>query len=205
MVRQAFQSLKKIQHTWCCPWCSWFVAQDICDALKIKNSRDTIAKLDDDEKGVALTDTLSGKQKVNIINESGMYFLVIRCRDAVRRGTLPHRFRKWVTSEVLPAIRKTGSYIRKKNTASLGQDIICPCCEKPANIVGVKYYHREKSEIVALCNNSQCPSLPFKVDLSFCHYLQVEDENRNVCDTRQLINGMTSIQKLKLVNALASR
>ncbi|OKP01478.1 BRO-N domain-containing protein [Xenorhabdus eapokensis] len=156
---------------------TWFVAQDICDALKIKNSRDAIAKLDDDEKGVALTDTLSGKQKVNIINESGMYFLVIRCRDAVRRGTLPHRFRKWVTSEVLPAIRKTGSYISKKNTASLEKAIICPYCEKPANIVGVKYYHRERSEVLALCSNSQCPSQPFKFELSFCHYLHVENDN----------------------------
>ncbi|CDG95159.1 Similarities with phage-related protein (fragment) [Xenorhabdus bovienii str. puntauvense] len=76
----------------------WFVAQDVCDALKIKNSRDAIAKLDD-EKGVALTDTLSGEQKINIINESGMYFLTIRCRDAVKIGTLSHRFRKWVTRD----------------------------------------------------------------------------------------------------------
>ncbi|TDB43344.1 hypothetical protein C5468_23705 [Photorhabdus luminescens subsp. mexicana] len=90
----------------------WFVAQDICDALKIANSRDAIAKLDDDEKDVALTDTLGGKQNLNIISESGMYFLTIRCRDAIKSGTLPYRFRKWVTGEVLPAIRKTGSYHR---------------------------------------------------------------------------------------------
>lgn len=83
----------------------WFVAQDVCDALKIKNSRDAIAKLDD-EKGVALTDTLGGEQKINIINESGMYFLTIRCRDAVKIGTLSHRFRKWVTSVVLPTIER---------------------------------------------------------------------------------------------------
>ncbi|MGJ0626295.1 hypothetical protein, partial [Xenorhabdus bovienii] len=106
---------------------------------------------------------------------------------------------------VLPTIRKTGNYISKKNVASLDQSIICPCCERPASIVGIKYYHREKSEIVALCNNSQCPSLPFKVDLSFSHYLQVKDESRNVRDVRRLINGMISTQKLKLVNALTSR
>lgn len=88
----------------------WFVAADVCAALEVLNSRDALLKLDDDEKGVGLADTLGGSQQVAIISESGMYTLVLRCRDAVKPGTVPHRFRKWVTSEVLPAIRKTGSY-----------------------------------------------------------------------------------------------
>ena len=50
---------------------------------------------------------------MNIINESGMYTLILRCRDAVKKGSVPHRFRKWVTAEVLPAIRKTGKYEAK--------------------------------------------------------------------------------------------
>ncbi|HFW4797460.1 TPA: Bro-N domain-containing protein [Salmonella enterica subsp. diarizonae serovar 60-67:z35:-] len=88
----------------------WFVAKDVCAVLNISNSRDAISKLDSDERGVALTDTLSGRQKMAIINESGLYTLILRCRDAVKPGTVPHRFRKWVTNEVLPAIRKTGLY-----------------------------------------------------------------------------------------------
>lgn len=88
----------------------WFVAKDVCAVLNISNSRDAISKLDSDERGVALTDTLSGRQKMAIINESGLYTLILRCRDAVKPGTVPHRFRKWVTNEVLPAIRKTGRY-----------------------------------------------------------------------------------------------
>ncbi|MBB5411860.1 prophage antirepressor-like protein [Paraburkholderia sp. HC6.4b] len=88
----------------------WFVAADLCHVLKIANSRDALLKLDDDEKGVGLTDTLGGQQNVAIVSESGMYTLVLRCRDAVKPGTLPHRFRKWVTAEVLPQIRKTGQY-----------------------------------------------------------------------------------------------
>ncbi|MDR5611335.1 MULTISPECIES: BRO family protein [unclassified Arsenophonus] len=88
----------------------WFVAQDICNVLKIVNSRDALSKLDNDEKDVGLTDTLGGQQSMNIISESGMCTLVLRCRDAVKQGTLPHRFRKWVTNEVLPSIRKTGKY-----------------------------------------------------------------------------------------------
>jgi len=88
----------------------WFVAADVCGMLDISNSRDAISRLDDDEKGVALTDTLGGQQEMNIISESGFYALILRCRDATNPGTLPHRVRKWVTSEVLPSIRKTGRY-----------------------------------------------------------------------------------------------
>ncbi|MGN6140268.1 MAG: BRO-N domain-containing protein, partial [Ralstonia sp.] len=88
----------------------WFVAADVCAALEIANSRDALMKLDADEKGVGLTDTLGGRQQVAIVSESGMYALVLRCRDAMKLGTVPHRFRKWVTSIVLPAIRKTGQF-----------------------------------------------------------------------------------------------
>ena len=88
----------------------WFIAKDVCEAVNISNYRDAIERLDEDEKGVALTDTLGGQQEMNIISESGMYTLILRCRDAVKKGSVSHRFRKWVTSEVLPQIRKTGKY-----------------------------------------------------------------------------------------------
>lgn len=91
----------------------WFIAKDLCDVINISNYRDAIERLDDDEKGVALTDTLGGKQEMNIVSESGMYTLILRCRDAVKKGSVPHRFRKWVTAEVLPEIRKTGAYQSK--------------------------------------------------------------------------------------------
>lgn len=97
----------------------WFVAQDVCDALKLANSRMALKPLDEDEKtDVSLTYTSSNgvvqNRDTNIISESGMYTLVLRCRDAVKQGTLPHRFRKWVTNEVLPSIRKTGKYEHPK-------------------------------------------------------------------------------------------
>lgn len=88
----------------------WFVASDICEALALHVSQ--IRKLDNDEKGLYSMQTLGGHQELSIISESGLYFLTIRCRDAVKPGTLPHRFRKWVTNEVLPKIRKSGSYQR---------------------------------------------------------------------------------------------
>ena len=88
----------------------WWVAKDVCEVLEIQNARDTIAKvLDDDEKGVDKIDTLGGLQEMNIITESGLYTLIMRSNKPEAK-----RFRKWVTSEVLPALRKTGSYSVKK-------------------------------------------------------------------------------------------
>ncbi|HHF3827530.1 TPA: Bro-N domain-containing protein [Haemophilus influenzae] len=94
----------------------WFVAKDVCDTLKISNVSDALLKLDDDEKAtIGLTDSQAGNgaQSISIISESGMYTLILRCRDAVKKGSIPHRFRKWVTAEVLPTIRKTGKYESK--------------------------------------------------------------------------------------------
>jgi prophage antirepressor-like protein len=91
----------------------WFVASDICEALGYANSRKAVADhLDDDEKGVTIGDTLGGKQALTIINESGLYALVLRSRKPEAR-----KFAKWVTSEVLPAIRKTGGYQPPVDTA----------------------------------------------------------------------------------------
>lgn len=89
----------------------WFVAADICAPLGITHHRDALAKLDADERGSVEVDTLGGHQSVSAVNESGLYTLILRSRDATTAGTLPHRFRKWVTAEVLPAIRKTGGYM----------------------------------------------------------------------------------------------
>ena len=88
----------------------WFFAKDVCECLGIKNYRDAVEKLDTDEKGVASTDTLGGAQDQIIVSEGGLYTLILRSRLATTPGTAQHRFRKWVTGEVLPSIRKTGSY-----------------------------------------------------------------------------------------------
>jgi prophage antirepressor-like protein len=88
----------------------WFIAADLCDALNLSNSRVSLMALDEEEKGVSSVYTLGGEQTMSIVSESGMYTLILRCRDAVKPGTTAYRVRKWVTNEVLPSIRKTGSY-----------------------------------------------------------------------------------------------
>lgn len=84
----------------------WFVLKDVCTVLGISNGRNVAARLDEDEKGVYSVDTLGGKQKIGIVNESGLYDVLLRSE---KKEAKP--FRKWVTKEVLPSIRKTGGYI----------------------------------------------------------------------------------------------
>ncbi|MFJ2456055.1 Bro-N domain-containing protein, partial [Pseudomonas protegens] len=103
----------------------WFVASDICRALKLSNTSESLRNLDDDEKGISSTDTPSGCQEMLVVSESGLFTLILRCRDAVKPGTIPHRFRKWVTAEVLPSIRRTGRYedTTNKMATLIGQTI----------------------------------------------------------------------------------
>lgn len=83
----------------------WFVLADVCRALEIADTGTAARRLDDDEKGVHSMHTPGGLQDVTIINESGLYSLILTSRKSAAK-----RFKKWVTSEVLPAIRKTGTY-----------------------------------------------------------------------------------------------
>lgn len=83
----------------------WFVLADLCRVLEIANSRDVAARLGDDQKGVDQIDTLGGRQRMTIVNESGMYDVVLRS-DKPEAVT----FRRWITGTVLPEIRKTGSF-----------------------------------------------------------------------------------------------
>ena len=83
----------------------WFVAKDICDVLGLTNSRKATATLDEDEKEVTSSYTPGGQQEMAIVNESGLYSLIMQSRKPAAKA-----FRKWVTSEVLPSIRKYGFY-----------------------------------------------------------------------------------------------
>lgn len=117
----------------------WFAVADVCQALTIDNHRNVIARLDDDEKGVQNMDTPGGRQELSVINESGLYSLIITSRKPEAK-----RFKRWVTHEVLPSIRKTGTYAAPGSVAALPaltQDkvtaILC-IGEAVAKVPGVK-------------------------------------------------------------------
>lgn len=83
----------------------WWVLKDVCDVLGIKNSRDVVGRLDNDEKGVAIIDTPGGNQEMNIVSEPGLYNVIFRSGKPEAKD-----FKRWVTHEVLPTLRRTGSY-----------------------------------------------------------------------------------------------
>lgn len=90
----------------------WFVGKDVATALGYSNTRDALSRhVDVEDKGVVNHDTPSGIQKMTIINESGLYSLILSSKlDSAKR------FKRWVTSEVLPCIRKHGGYISSTKT-----------------------------------------------------------------------------------------
>lgn len=90
---------------------TWFVGKDVASILGYKNPRQAIAtNVDEDDKGVHGMDTPSGRQEMTIINESGLYALVLNSKLKTARD-----FKNWVTKDVLPAIRRNGGYVNGQN------------------------------------------------------------------------------------------
>ena len=83
----------------------WFVAKDVCKCLELTNTSQTLSYLDDDEKGITTNDTPGGQQEMSIVSEAGLYSLILRSRKPQAKA-----FKRWITHEVLPALRRTGSY-----------------------------------------------------------------------------------------------
>ena len=107
----------------------WFVAKDVCAYFGETNYRRAIQSCDEEEKGVSQITTPGGPQNMTIVNESGLYSLLFAMRPSKARGVSPeyikerqekiHAFKRWVTHEVLPSIRKHGGYIASNGTESV--------------------------------------------------------------------------------------
>lgn len=131
----------------------WFVGKDVCDVLGYKNHRDAIAKhVDEDDKGVAKCDTLGGVQDIVIVNESGLYSLIFG-------STLPaaKQFKRWVTHEVLPQIRKTGKYIPPQPKRGVGRPAL------PMKTYEISTGERKSlSELRVMCCAFEKPEFNYK-------------------------------------------
>lgn len=95
----------------------WWVLSDICKVLDHSNSRMAAERLDADEKDVSIVYTLGGPQEMTVINESGLWSLVLTSRKPEAK-----LFKKWLTSEVLPAIRRTGRYVPEEQEPEPTED-----------------------------------------------------------------------------------
>lgn len=98
----------------------WWVLADVCKVLEIKNSRSAATQLDEDEKNtVAFNDGIPGNPNKTIINEAGLYTLILRSNKPEAKA-----FKRWVTHEVLPAIRKNGSYAQEYDKMEIAKMIV---------------------------------------------------------------------------------
>lgn len=117
----------------------WFVAADVCAVLELPNTTRALARLDPDEQALISIQGISrGNDQVNVVNEPGLYSLVLGSRKPEAK-----RFKRWVTHEVLPAIRKTGRYVLSGTPAlpAPTQDRVCAILligEAVAKVPGVK-------------------------------------------------------------------
>ena len=84
----------------------WFVAKDVCNILEVARVDSAIRALDADEKDTHSMSTLGGEQEMTIVNEPGLYSLILRSRKKEAKV-----FKRWITHEVIPSIRKTGAYL----------------------------------------------------------------------------------------------
>lgn len=83
----------------------WVIAADVCAVLEIGRPQDSVRYLDEDERGTCLVDTPSGEQQMLIVSEAGLYSLILRSRKPEAK-----QFKRWVTHDLLPQVRRTGSY-----------------------------------------------------------------------------------------------
>ena len=164
---------------------AWFVLKDVCAVLGINNNRMAADRLDDDEKGVSLIDTLGGKQEMVIVNESGLYHVILR---SDKPEAAP--FRRWVTNDVLPAIRKTGSYNAPQLTRSqlLATALIAAHEELEEKDKQIAKLTPDAEFARAVCIADNCRTAKFAIDAAAKTY---SDFKREQATRRFVENGCT--------------
>ncbi len=164
----------------------WFVAADVCEALTI--STEATRRLDDDEKGLHTTQTLGGQQEMTVINESGLYSLILTSRKPEAK-----KFKKWVTSEVLPSIRKTGGYalgssVRRDRQSSEMREasLIAKYNLQTLKLFGVA---PEMATVITAKMVKEYTGVDYMPHLT--GYISVEDKPLTPTQLGQLMDGMT--------------
>lgn len=160
----------------------WFVGKDVAGALGYSNPRKALGDhVDDADKGVTKRDTLGGMQNITIINESGLYSLILSSKLPTAK-----RFKHWVTSEVLPAIRKTGRYEMEVSAA--------PARYAPTRPLTTDDYE-DAARTIAKCHNSR---LPLVIDLYRKAGLDIQEIPAE--ETPQLSDERHKADFVKLLN-----
>lgn len=159
----------------------YFIAVEVCEILEIKNPNDCLRNLDSDEKLTSVLPRSGQNREVNLLSESGLYSLIFQSRKPEAKV-----FRKWVTSEVLPAIRQTGSYtlIRQPNAKEKPTEAFYAMLANAINIAGG---NRRLAEYIKVCESSLCElyTRPDNVSLKMRGYIE------KCCQKIIATNGLT--------------
>ncbi|QWG87400.1 phage antirepressor [Bacillus mycoides] len=150
----------------------WFVAKDVCDVLEIVNATRSLSRLDEDElHSMKVADSLGRLQETNIINESGLYSIIMTSRKPQAKA-----FKKWVTSEVLPSIRKHGAYMTDQ--------VLEQAVTNPDFAIGLLTKLKEEKEKLAAAQQQIVQQQPL---VTFAEAVQV---STNLITVKQLANLM---------------
>ncbi|MGN4719623.1 BRO family protein [Bacillus cereus group sp. MYBK226-2] len=134
----------------------WFVAKDVCNVLEIVNATRSLSRLDEDElHSMKVTDSLGRPQETNVINESGLYSLIMTSRKPQAKA-----FKKWVTSEVLPSIRKHGAYMTDQ--------VLEQAITNPEFAIGILTKLKEEKEKLAAAQKQIVQQQPLVVFAEAC-------------------------------------
>ena len=173
----------------------WWVLADVCTVLEVRNSRDAADRLDDDERGVAIIDTLGGPQGMTIINESGLWSLVLTSRKPEAK-----RFKKWITSEVIPAIRQTGGYIAAAPQETSEELVLRAMSVLQATI------ERQKKEAAEVISRQQAQIDADAPKVAALEMLAEKDGELGVRDTgRELKVGQAAVREEMFMRGWACR
>ena len=162
----------------------WFVATDVCKVLSIKNTTDALKNIDEDCRSRLKLDR--NPKPLNTINESGLYTLVLRCDDSIKAGTVAYKFRRWVTKEVLPQIRKTGKYESKPKPTMRQGYSVKDLWNTPDSYFLDKIEEYHKKNII---KNS------LALDIKYCFDMRVRD---NIINTIRLVENTPVLPETKL-------
>lgn len=151
----------------------WFVATDVAEVLGYRNAPDMTRNLDDDEKGTQIMRTPGGDQELSIISESGLYAAILKSRKPEAK-----RFRKWVTSEVLPAIRQTGHYVLPATITPAQQSALQQIVARRAGEDGKirAYVWSRFNNHFHLGSYKQLPAAQFEEAVAYLDAMPLKDE-----------------------------
>lgn len=133
----------------------WFVAKDVADVLEYRDTHNMVRFLDEDEKDTHQVSTLGGNQTMKVINESGLYSAILKSKKTQAKA-----FKKWVTSEVLPSIRKHGAYMTDQ--------VLEQAVTNPDFVIGLLTKLKEEKERLAAAQQQIVQQQPLVVFAEAC-------------------------------------